>query len=71
MKKSPNSIWNRVCDEKKIFDIMADKYLAFYRGKAEEIKVKLNENKEVNTSSYFTYDVGFYVNPVWVFISKS
>lgn len=57
-----NSVWNKHIDEKKILDNMIEKYKKYYHDKAEEIKVKLEEQKQYNVSSYLTYDTDYYIN---------
>lgn len=57
-----NSVWNKYADEKKILDNTVAKYKKYYQDKAEEIKTKLEEQKEYNVSSYLTYDPEYYVN---------
>lgn len=59
---TPNSVWNRVSDEKNILNIMITNYRQYYTDKAELIKIKLCELKEYNIASYLTYDKEYYVN---------
>jgi len=57
----PISIWNRSNDEKKMLDILIEKYKSYYINKAEELKVKLAEIRDYNTSSYMTYNKSYYL----------
>ena len=43
-------------------DNIIEKYKKYYHDKAEEIKTKLEEQKEYNISSYLTYDTEYYIN---------
>lgn len=61
-KQTENSVWNKHSDEKKILDIIVDKYKNFYKTKVEELKTKLNDIKEDNINSYLTYDKDYYIN---------
>ena len=58
----PNSVWNKHTDEKKILNNMVEKYKKYYKNKAEEIKNKIEEQKEYNVSSYLTYNSEYYIN---------
>lgn len=58
----PNSVWNKYPDEKNILDNMVARYKKYYHDKANEIKNKLEEQKEYNVSSYLTYDPEYYIN---------
>ena len=60
--QSNNSVWNKYSDEKKILDIMVEKYKNYYRIKAEDLKTKLYDMKEFNINSYLTYDKEYYLN---------
>lgn len=59
--QSTNSVWNKYSDEKKILDTLVNKYKNFYKNKAEELKKKILELKELNINSYLTYDPDFYI----------
>ena len=58
----PNSVWNKHADEKKILDNTIDAYKGYYVKKAEEMKARLETEKNRNVNSYLTYDTEFYVN---------
>jgi hypothetical protein len=59
---SANSVWNKHTDEKRILDIMVNKYKKYYLDKTVEIRDKLEEIKHHNISSYLTFDVDYYIN---------
>lgn len=57
-----NSIWNKSNDEKNILEDTIKLYKKYYSDKAEELKIKVSEQKEANITSYLTYDTEYYVN---------
>ena len=57
-----NSVWNKSFDETKILDVMVESYKGYYKDKAEEIRIKLDDIKETNVKSYLTYDTEYYIN---------
>jgi hypothetical protein len=61
-KQMTNSVWNKHSDEKKILEIMIDKYKNYYKTKVDTLKSQLEDLKEVNINSYLTYDSEFYIN---------
>lgn len=62
MRVQSNSLWNKHTDEKKILDNLIEKYKDYYRNKIEEIKKKIQEQKEYNLNSYLTYNTEYYIN---------
>jgi len=59
---SSTSVWNKTSDEKSILDKMVDTYKGYYKVKCDELKTKLEEIKDYNTTSLLTYDVDYHIN---------
>ena len=59
---SNNSIWNKKTDEKYILDDLVNKYKKYYKDKAELLKLKLYDIKQLHINSYLTYDVDYYIS---------
>ena len=56
------SIWNRYIDEKKILNATVEQYKNYYKNKIDTLKTELHVLKELNISSYLTYDTEYYIN---------
>ncbi len=61
-KKIQAGFWNRSLDEREILNNYIKEYINCYRIKIPLIRKKIEEEKQYNTTSYFTYDVKYYEN---------
>jgi hypothetical protein len=59
---SSKSIWNKSSDEKAILELVISKYKKYYQDKIEYLKTLLVDKKEIDVSSYLTYDTDYYIN---------
>lgn len=57
---SKKSVWNKTNDEKIILQQLVNLYKDYYKNKAEELQLKIKEQKEYNMNSYLTYDPTYY-----------
>ena len=57
-----NSVWNKNVDERRILDRLVDRYKKYYIDKADEVKQKLNVQKEYDINSYLTLSTDYYIN---------
>jgi hypothetical protein len=57
-----NSVWNKSIGEKNVLESLVKIYKKFYYDKAEEIRIKIGQIKQVNVNSYMTYDCEYHVN---------
>ena len=61
-KLANNSVWNKKTDEKYILDDLVNKYKKYYKDKAELLKLKLYDIKQLHINSYLTYDEDYYIS---------
>jgi hypothetical protein len=57
-----SSVWNKAIGEKNVLESLITIYKKFYEDRAEEIRIKIGEIKEVNVNSYMTYDCEYHIN---------